>query len=214
MNRAFARTLKIALAVAARSTRGKLSAPAVVQKLEDTDPALYGEWRRVTPQAEARLVFVRRALNPGGSTSGLRKPAVAPMLVWPIGSRQRWDIEVALGHFSGPAPVDLAPKFYLHNYGERDAFDVMFEFGGGYVDYTPLIAGRESVEVEWPSDSLPSYDAESGVTPGEVEARITFSDRGKVQTVEGLLAVEPGGLPTWFQLTGPSDAPDHVRDIR
>jgi hypothetical protein len=213
LNRTLSAKLRMALFIAARSAKGTPTPSRVVTKLAENDPELYRQWCMATPSAEARLVYTKRVLNPGGAPPR-RRISTAATAVWPIGSIQRWDIEVSLGHFQGPAPEDLPGRLYLHNFGTEDATDVFFTFAEGYLEYIPRIAPRESVEVDWPMDGIADRLAAPGAEHDSVYAKIAFTIGGKSLALEGVLYVQPNELPSFIQELGPPDSPDRVRDIR
>jgi hypothetical protein len=136
--------------------------------------------------------------------------------VWPVGPRQRWDLEVSHGRFHAPAPADLPRELFLHNYGDDPVDDVLSEFGGGMSEYVPRIAPGESVLLGWPAEE--DLELKEGDPPGIdrfLKFTLTFSKGRRRVKLEGTIYVrgEPH-FPWLFQEHGGTDSLDRAAEIR
>jgi hypothetical protein len=213
MRKILASKLRSAIFVAARQVGRVPTAPKIEGLIRDQDAELFRQWQEASPEPATRLQFVRRVLNPDQSREG--RPLAGQVSVWPIGPRQRWDLEVAHGRFHGPAPENLARELFLHNYGDVPVDDVVSEYEGGMGEYVPRISRGESVLLGWPAEEdldfaesdPPSHDRFLGFT-------VTFSKGRKRQKLVGTLYVRRDHFPWLFVQHGGTDTLDRAGEIR
>ena len=229
MKRALGHRLRIAVRTAVHHQEGPPTEARIERFLREREPALYAEWQRVTPAPAGRQEYLRRVLGTGSGRRAAASRGSRTLSLWPIGSRQLWTLEASAGGVPGAIPADLESRFYLHNYGAEAADEVTVTIAGLWQEFIPRIAPRESVEIEWSEERI--EPSEAGLPPGEdrgypdafdpkgehqertCELRVEYSQGGRPEVLEGLLYYWPGSVPTFFQLTGPLDAPDRARQV-
>ncbi len=222
--------MRAAVRSAVRDQGAAVSVSRLEQRIREQEPLLYAEWRRVSPEAAARVAFLGAAL----AAERPRKPGPAradgEVLLWPIGVRQRRDLLADRGVGRGTPPDPTENGFYLHNYSPSDVTDVVVSIAGLWQEYIPRIDAGGTVEIEWseervhPSDAeLPPAEARGYPDPfnpkgdrqeSRCELRVEFVGSARRRLLEGLLYFWPGASPTFFQQTGSPEAPDRARPIR
>lgn len=213
MRKSLANKIRSSIFVAARQVGSKPTGPKIEMWIRDNDVEIFRQWEKASPAPATRLQFIGRALNPIQSRDP--RPPVGAISLWPIGPRQRWDLEVAHGHFHGPAPENLVAELFLYNYGHDPVLDVLAEYSGGMGEYVPRIEPQEAVVLGWAEEGdlvfedfqPPSNDRYLGFTA-------TFTERGKRRKLQGSFYVRRGELPWLFQEAGGNDALDRASDVR
>jgi hypothetical protein len=229
MRRSIGDRLRRSIRAAVRELGASASPTSVEARIRERDPALFGDWRVAVPEPAARAAFLVQVLAPARPRRAVPARPEAEWFLWPIGSRQRWNLLASRGN-PGPTPDPTESRFYLHNYGTSDALEVVVTIAGLWQEFIPRIAADETVEVEWSEERIHPSDAE--VPPaeergypdpfnpsgdrleGRADLRVEFTARGRRRLLEGILYFWPGSPPSFFQRTGAPDAPDHARQIR
>lgn len=230
MRRSAGSALRLSIRSAVADLGADASASDVEQRIREKEPELYSEWRRLSPDSEGRLSFLARVLSDARpkKTAGATDSDV---YLWPIGTRQRWNLLAVRGAAPATAPDPLErPGFYLHNYGASDAVDVVVSFAGLWQEYIPRVAPGETVELEWSEERV--HPSEGGLPPAEergypdpfnpagdrqdnrCELHAEFVVQGHRRVLEGLLYFWDGSPPIFFQQTGSPEALDRARSIR
>lgn len=229
MRRSIGDRVRAEVRAAVRELGASVSPAKLEQRLREGEPGMYAEWRRATPELSDRLAFLTLVI--AGERPRKAPPARGDgeVNLWPIGSRQRWDLLTSTEAIGSP-PDPTESRFYLHNYGTRDAVDVVVTIAGLWQEYVPRVASGETVELEWSEERVHPTGTE--IPPAEergypdpfnptgdrqenrCDLRVDFSVNGRARRLEGLLYFWPGHPPTFFQQTGAAEAADHARSIR
>ena len=125
----------------------KRSAAAVEKALVERAPIAYGEWKEETPNLRSRLRAVQRwrsgSRGRGGSSG---HPHLFPYL-WPVGERQRKEVEPEFGTSSAMASGSW--RIFLYNCSPEVVRDVRMSLDHVEIDYAPSILVGRFVEIHW-----------------------------------------------------------------
>lgn len=230
MRRSVGDRIRAAARAAVPELGGSVTPAKLEERIKAREPAVYADWRRAIPEPGARLAYLGELLAPGRPRRAATGRRDGDLFLWPIGSRQRWNLLAAHGSEVGPPPDPSENRFYLHNYGTSDVVDVSVYLAGLWQEYIPRVAAGEPVEIGWSEERI--HPSEPGIPPSEERGypdpfnpsgdrleshcalRIEFTAGGLRRMLEGTLYFWAGAPPTFFQRTGPAEAADHAREIR
>lgn len=170
------------------------SARRLEEAVKETAPVGYGEWVEETPNRRSRLRAVQRWRTGARGRDAGRGPAHLFPYVWPVGDRQRQELDP--GWTIAPRPSTGSWRLFLYNCAPEVVRDVRVQLDGAEVDYAPSILAGRFVEVHW--QRLEAVRAEtlreSGAAAAEHELRAEFViAKGTRQArIEGRLTLDPG----------------------
>ena len=123
------------------------TASRVEKELESLAPVAYGTWRADTPLARSRLRQVQRWRGGSRGRDAGRGPVHLFPYLWPVGERQRKEVDPAFT----PSPVVAAGswRIFLYNCGPEVVRDVRVFVDGQPLDYAPSIVTGRFSEIHW-----------------------------------------------------------------
>jgi hypothetical protein len=125
----------------------KAAASTLERELERQAPVAYGNWKEETPVLRSRLRAVQRWRSGArGRDAGKGNRHLFPY-VWPIGDRQRKDVDSA--HQVSPVVASGSWRLFLYNCGPEVVRDVRILLDQVDLDYTPSILTGRFAEVHW-----------------------------------------------------------------
>jgi hypothetical protein len=125
----------------------KAAASALEKELEQQAPLAYGSWKEETPVLRSRLRSVQRwRSGTRGRDAGKGIRHLFPY-VWPIGDRQRKDVDSA--HQVSPVVATGSWRIFLYNCGPEVVRDVRIYLDQVDLDYAPSILTGRFAEVHW-----------------------------------------------------------------
>ena len=127
--------------------RPKASAAELEQELSTRSPVAYGAWAQETPLLRSRLRAVQRWRSGArGRDAGKNVGHLFPY-VWPIGDRQRKELEPT--HQVSPVVASGSWRLFLYNCGPEVVRDVRVSLDGNPLDYAPSVLMGRFAEVHW-----------------------------------------------------------------
>ncbi len=122
-------------------------ASQVEKELEARLPVAYGAWAEETPRLRSRLRAVQRWRSGArGRDAGRGVRQLFPY-VWPIGDRQRKEMEPE--HQVSPVLATGSWRLFLYNCGPEVVRDVRVSLDRTPLDYAPSILTGRFQEVHW-----------------------------------------------------------------
>lgn len=122
-------------------------ASEVEKELARRAPIAYGAWAEETPNLRSRLRAVQRWRSGArGRDAGKGARHLFPY-VWPIGDRQRKEVEPE--HAVSPVVATGSWRLFLYNCGPEVVRDVRILLDRTPLDYTPSILTGRFAEVHW-----------------------------------------------------------------
>ncbi|HZY70526.1 MAG TPA: hypothetical protein VFF67_06080 [Thermoplasmata archaeon] len=126
---------------------GEWSAVEIERELARLAPVAYSRWKEGTPNLRSRLRSVQRwraGLRGRGASATARQ--LFPY-VWPVGERQRREIEPAFG---GTSPLRSGCwRIFLYNCSAEVVRDVRVFLDNLEIDYAPSILEGKFAEIHW-----------------------------------------------------------------
>lgn len=125
----------------------KATASSIEKELERRVPIAYGSWTEETPLVRSRLRAVQRWRSGArGRDAGKGARHLFPY-VWPIGDRQRKELEPE--HQVSPVVASGSWRIFLYNCGPEVVRDVRILLDRLPLDYDPSILTGRFAEVHW-----------------------------------------------------------------
>ena len=125
----------------------RASAASLEKELQRRVAVAYGSWVEETPVLRSRLRAVQRWRSGArGRDAGKGLRHLFPY-VWPIGDRQRKELEPE--HQVSPVVASGSWRVFLYNCGPEVVRDVRIMLDGSPLDYTPSILTGRFAEVHW-----------------------------------------------------------------
>jgi hypothetical protein len=125
----------------------KAAASAIEKELERLSPIAYGNWKEETPVLRSRLRAIQRWRSGArGRDAGRGSRHLFPY-VWPIGDRQRKEVDSA--HQVSPVVASGSWRLFLYNCGPEVVRDVRIYLDHVDLDYSPSILTGRFAEVHW-----------------------------------------------------------------
>lgn len=123
------------------------SAVEIERELARLAPVVYGRWKEGTPNLRSRLRSVQRwRAGLRGRGAGTTPRQLFPY-VWPVGERQRREIEPA---FSGSSALMSGSwRIFLYNCSAEVVRDVRVFLDSLEIDYAPSILEGKFTEIHW-----------------------------------------------------------------
>jgi hypothetical protein len=122
------------------------NAAAVEKELSERSPVAYGAWKEETPQLRSRLRAIQRWRAGGRGRSGAGPPHLFPY-VWPVGERQRKEVEPEFA--ASPVLASGSWRIFLYNCSPEVVRDVRVSLDRAEVDYAPSLLVGRFTEVHW-----------------------------------------------------------------
>lgn len=123
------------------------TAAQIEAELAARAPVAYGGWKDETPLMRSRLRAVQRwRVGSHGRGSGLGPRHLFPYL-WPVGDRQRKEIEPAWS--VSPVVASGSWRVFLYNCSPEIVRDVRVRLDRRDLDYAPSILEGRFMEVHW-----------------------------------------------------------------
>lgn len=172
----------------------KAAASQLETALREGSPALYGDWCADTPNLRSRLRAVQRwRIGARGRDAG-RGPVHLFPYVWPVGDRQRQELDPA---WTVPnRPVTGSWRLFLYNCAPEVVRDVRIRLDGEEIDYAPSILVGRFAEVHWQRvDGIRQatlLNGSSGSTGHALEAEFVIARGTRQARIAGELSLDPG----------------------
>ncbi|HXQ94643.1 MAG TPA: hypothetical protein VN864_05705 [Thermoplasmata archaeon] len=125
----------------------KRSAAAVEKELGVRSPVAYGEWAEETPNLRSRLRAVQRWRSGSRGRGGLSGHGQLFPYVWPVGERQRKEVEPEFA--ASPVLATGSWRVFLYNCSPEVVRDVRVLLDDSEIDYAPSVMVGRFVEVHW-----------------------------------------------------------------
>jgi hypothetical protein len=172
----------------------KWPARRLEKALQDEVPLAYGEWAEETPKLRSRLRAVQRwRTGARGRESGKGAIHLFPY-VWPIGDRQRQELDP--GWTVSSRVANGSWRLFLYNCAPEVLRDVRISLDGEEIDYAPSILVGRFAEVHWQRvDSIRAAtlsEPGSGSTNHRLEAEFVIAKGTRQARIAGELALDPG----------------------
>jgi hypothetical protein len=125
----------------------KRSAAAVEKLIGERSPIAYGEWKEETPNLRSRLRAVQRWRSGSRGRGGSSGQAHLFPYLWPVGERQRKEVEPEFGVSTALATGSW--RIFLYNCSPEVVRDVRMSMDHVEIDYAPSILVGRFVEIHW-----------------------------------------------------------------
>lgn len=125
----------------------KAKASAIEHELERRAPLAYGAWKDETPVLRSRLRAIQRWRSGARGRDAGKGPRHLFPYVWPVGDRQRKDIEPS--HQVSPVVASGSWRVFLYNCGPEVVRDVRVRLDQIELDYAPSILTGHFAEIHW-----------------------------------------------------------------
>jgi hypothetical protein len=125
----------------------KRSAAAVERELATRSAVNYGQWLEETPNLRSRLRSVQRWRSGSRGRGGQSGHSHLFPYVWPVGERQRKEVEPEFG--ASPVLATGSWRLFLYNCSPEVVRDVRMLLDGSEIDYAPSVLVGRFVEVHW-----------------------------------------------------------------
>ncbi|MCI4327114.1 MAG: hypothetical protein L3K16_05705 [Thermoplasmata archaeon] len=125
----------------------KRSAAAVERELASRSPVAYGTWAEETPKFRSRLRAIQRWRSGSRGRGGQSTHGQLFPYVWPVGERQRKEVEPEFG--ASPVLATGSWRLFLYNCSPEVVRDVRMLLDGAEIDYAPSVLVGRFVEVHW-----------------------------------------------------------------
>jgi hypothetical protein len=122
------------------------NAAAVERELSERAPVAYGVWKDETPELRSRLRAIQRWRSGGRGRSGGTPAHLFPYL-WPVGERQRKEVEPEFS--ASPVLASGSWRVFLYNCSPEVVRDVRISLDTTEVDYAPSLLVGRFTEVHW-----------------------------------------------------------------
>jgi hypothetical protein len=132
---------------AAERRSPKSTAAELERELERVAPLAYGAWKEETPVLRSRLRAVQRWRNGSRGRDAGRGAVHLFPYVWPVGDRQRQEVDAA--HQVSPAVAAGSWRVFLYNCGPEVVRDVRVFLDRTAIDYAPSVLTGRFQEVHW-----------------------------------------------------------------
>lgn len=172
----------------------KASASELERSIAENSPALHGDWVAETPNLRSRLRAVQRwRIGARGRDAG-RGPVHLFPYVWPVGDRQRQELDPG---WAVPSRLSNGTwRLFLYNCAPEVVRDVRIRLDGAEIDYAPSILVGRFAEIHWQRvEGL--RDGSMGTTSGpssthQLEAEFVIAKGTRQARISGELSMEPG----------------------
>ena len=125
----------------------KWTAAEVEKELAQRSRVAYGNWHDETPNLKSRLRAIQRwRLGDRGREQGQGPRHLFPY-VWPVGERQRREIEPS--HVVSPVVTNGTWRLFLYNCSPEVVRDARISLDDQNLDYAPSIMVGRFAEIHW-----------------------------------------------------------------
>jgi hypothetical protein len=178
----------------------KRSAAAVEKELAARGPVAYGEWVQETPNLRSRLRAIQRWRSGSRGRGGLSGHGQLFPYVWPVGERQRKEVEPEFA--ASPVLATGSWRVFLYNCSPEVVRDVRVLLDGSEIDYAPSLMVGRFVEVHWQKvDAIKAAFQSQGDDPvsrHRLQAEFVIARGTKQARVLGNLTLNTGQGWTFF----------------
>jgi hypothetical protein len=117
------------------------------KELGRRSPIAYGSWVESTPELRSRLRAIQRWRSGARGRDAGKGPRHLFPYVWPVGDRQRQEVDPA--HQASSVVAAGSWKVFLYNCGPEVVRDVRVYLDQSELDYAPSILTGRFAEVHW-----------------------------------------------------------------
>ncbi|MGI0053625.1 MAG: hypothetical protein ACRECR_05130 [Thermoplasmata archaeon] len=160
-------------------------------ELRDRHPATYGRWRDATPSEGSRLRSIQRWRGTGGRALAARQAQALFAHVWPLGERQRQEMEPSYAPASRVASGSW--RLFLFNCGPEVLREIHITLAGEAIGYSPFLLMERFTEIFWQRVPSIKEAALNGPEPSAfaLEVRFVIARGTRNARIEGKLRLEP-----------------------
>jgi hypothetical protein len=123
------------------------SARDIETELRARLPVAYGNWADETPSEGSRRRSIQRWRGAGGRVLAARQAQALFPYAWPLGERQRHELEPA--YTPSTRIVTGSWRLFLYNCGPEVLREVHVRLDGSSVEYSPFLAMGKFAEIRW-----------------------------------------------------------------
>lgn len=127
------------------------SAREIERELAEVAAVAYGDWRESTPEELSRLRAVQRWRGAGARSLAAQQAKVLFPYVWPLGERQRHELEPSFAPSTRVASGSW--RVFLYNCSPETLREMHVVLDGTPVGYSPFLSMGKFTELHWQRDA-------------------------------------------------------------
>jgi hypothetical protein len=170
------------------------SAREIAVEIQARSPVAYGEWHEDTRAEGSRLRSIQRWRGTQGKELAARQAQALFPFLWPLGERQRHELEPTYAPSSRLANGSW--RLFLYNCGPEVLRELHVALDGQKVGYSPFLVTGKFTELHWQrvgSAKAAAMGTDSGIaSPHELDVKFVVAKGTKTAKLAGTLVLHPG----------------------